>query len=103
VFLVSEFTYDLSVKVEPTDQGRRGELIVILANVSEASEPVKSVVFTVPEYGIFQIFQELGEGRYRLQFKIPYEAPAGNYMTRFQATSVSGTKGTVVSIPYKVQ
>lgn len=100
---MSEFNYDLSVNAEPAGQGRRGELVVILANLSGETEPVKSVVFTVPEYGIYQLFQELDEGRYRLQYKIPYEAPAGNYTIRFHATSTSGQKGPVVTIPFKVQ
>lgn len=99
---MSEFNYDLSVNVEPTDQGRRGDNLVIVANLSGATEPVKNVVFTVIEYGIFQIFQDLGDGRYRLQFKIPHEAPAGNYTTRFHATSTSGQKGPIVTVPYKV-
>jgi len=100
---MSEFNYELSVSVDPVDQGRRGEMIVIQANVSGATEPVKSVVLTIPEYGIYEMFKEIGEGHYRLQFKIPFEAPSGNYTTRFHATSTSGLKGPVITKPFKVQ
>jgi len=98
-----EFAYDLKVEVEPAEQARRGELVTIFANVSNSNEQVRNVVFTVPEHGIYLTFQHVGEGRYRLNFSIPYDAPAGSYLPRVHATNSLGQKGTVVSVPYRVQ
>lgn len=100
---MSEFAYDLKVEVEPAEVSRRGAQVTLFANVSNNNEPIRNVVFSVPEQGILQTFQNIGEGRYRLNFNIPYEAPTGTYMPRVHATNALGQKGVVVSIPYRVQ
>lgn len=100
---MSEFAYDLNVEVQPAEQARRGEQVTIFANVSNSSEQIRNVVFTVPEQGIYLTFQNVSEGRYRLHFNIPHDAPSGSYLPRVHATNSLGQKGTVVSVPYRVQ
>lgn len=93
--------YKLKADITPPS-GMPGDSVTIKAVFSDITGQIKNVYVSVPQYGIWEMLQPIGDNAYSLSYTIPWGAPSGNYDVRVYAINADGERGPATSVTFNI-